>query len=251
MVGDVLAMIEDQMARPVVRSCGQRRQLFLYLKERQKTLIRPLVNLDAATAFAIHNRYHPDIKRKIYVVCAREVNKPCYYCQGGNRGEQVCDAEVSFMLPVFVYSLIDTRSGRQIMYRDQDGLDQPVSGLRLLELTAFGAVRDILATFATFVAAGGDISECDWTLEQYVGSQGKFIVTKPRPLKPLGPQLEALIPSEDLVRKCVLEFAPPISSVGRADVGSRISTSAIDSSKYRRLLSTEYTDWEDEEHERT
>lgn len=210
MVGDVLAMIEDQMTRPVVRTCGQRRQLFLYLKEQQRALIRPLLNLDAATAFALHNRYHPEIKRKIYVVCAREVNKPCHYCQGSEKGEQICDAEVSFMLPIFVYSLLDTRSGRRIMYRDQDGLDYPVSGLRLLELTAFGAVRDILATFSTFVHAGGDISGCDWTLEQFVSSQGKYIVTTPLPLKPLGPQLEALIPPEDVVRKSVLEFAPPV-----------------------------------------
>jgi hypothetical protein len=246
MVGDVLAMIEDQMARPVVRSCGQRRQLFLYLKEQQKTLIRPLLNLDTVTAFAIHNRYHPDIKRKIYVVCAREVNKPCYYCQGSGRGEQMCDAEVSFMLPVFVYSLIDTRSGRQIMYRDQDGRDQPVSGLRLLELTAFGAVRDILATFSAFVYAGGDISDCDWTLEQFVGPQGKLIVTKPKPLKPLSAQLKALIPSEDLVRKCVLEFAPPLSFTGKADTGSKNSIRAIDSSSYRGLLSRDRMDWEDE-----
>ncbi len=244
MVGDVLAMIEDQMARPVVRSCGQRRQLFLYLKERQKTLIRPLLNLDAATAFAIHNRYHPDIKRKIYVACAREINKPCHYCQGGGKGESVCNAEVSFMLPVFVYSLIDTRSGRLIMYRDQDGLDQPVSGLRLLELTAFGAVRDVLATFSTYVSAGGDISDCDWTLEQFVDSSGKFIVTKPRSLKPLSPELSMLVPSEDLVRKCILEFAPPISSTEKVYARSRISTSAIDSS--RRLLPIDQIGWEDE-----
>ncbi len=210
MVGDVLAMIEDQMARPVVRTCGQRRQLFLYLKEQQRALIRPLLNLDAATAFALHNRYQPDIKRKIYVVCAREINKSCYYCQDDMKGELLCNAEVSFMLPVFVYSLIDTRSGRRIMYHDQDGQEQPVSGLRLLELTAFGVVRDILATFSAFIHAGGNISNCDWTLEQFVGSHGKCIVTKPMPLKPLSPQLEALIPSEDLVRKCVLEFAPPI-----------------------------------------
>jgi hypothetical protein len=244
MVGDVLAMIEDQMARPVVRSCGQRRQLFLYLKERQKTMIRPLINLDVASAFAIHNRYHPDMKRKIYVVCAREINKPCYYCRENSRGEQVCDAELSFMLPVFVYSLIDTRSGRQIMYRDQDGQDRPVSGVRLLELTAFGAVRDILATFSAFVQAGGDISDCDWTLEQFVSSQGKRIVAKPRPLKSLTPQLKAQVPSEDLIRKCILEFAPPIPSLEKADIGSKISTSILHSSSYKGLMPA--VDWDDD-----
>ncbi|GAC1365721.1 MAG: hypothetical protein NVSMB44_27850 [Ktedonobacteraceae bacterium] len=114
------------------------------------------------------------------------------------------------MLPVFVYSLIDTRTNRRIMYHDQNGLEQPVTGMRLLELTAFGTVRDVLATFSAFVHAGGNIAGCDWTLEQFVGMQGKTIVTTPMPLGPLSPQIEALIPTKDLVRKCVLEFAPPM-----------------------------------------
>jgi len=210
MVGDVLTMIDDQISRTTRRACGQRRQLFLSLNERQRALIRPLFDLNSAMAFAIHNRYHPDIKRKIYVVCAREMNKPCYYCHHRVGEKPLCDAEVSFILPIFVYSLIDTRSGRRILYHDQDGVEQPVAGLRLLELTAFGAVRDVLATFSTFVHAGGNIAGCDWTLEQFVSTQGRFIVTTPMPLKPMHPHVEALIPPGEVVRRSVLEFAPPI-----------------------------------------
>lgn len=209
MVGDVLAMIDDQIVRTTRRAGGQRSQLFLSLKERQRALIRPLLDLNAATAFAIHNRYYPAIRRKVYVVCAREINKPCYYCQQSAR-EEWCDAEVSFMLPIFVYSLINTRSGRRIMYHDQDGLEQPVTGLRLLELTAFGAVRDVLATFSTFVHAGGNVSGCDWTLEQFVSAQGRLIVTTPMPLKPMNPRIEEITPPRELVRRWVLEFAPPV-----------------------------------------
>ncbi len=210
MVGDILAMIDDQMSSTAMSDCGQHRQLFLSLKGQQSALIRPLLDLNSVTALAIHNRYHPDIKRKVYAVCAREINKLCYYCQRRIREKQLCDAEVSFMLPVFVYSLIDTRSGRRIMHREQDRLEKPVAGLRLLELTAFGVVRDVLATFATFVHAGGNISGCDWTLEQFVSAQGKEIVATPMPLKPLSPHLEALTPQKDLVRRYVLEFAPPV-----------------------------------------
>jgi hypothetical protein len=210
MVGDVLAMIDDQMVRTCGRACGQRRQLFLSLKEQQKALIRPLLELQSVTAFAIHNRYHPDIKRKVYAVCAREVNKPCYYCQRSVREEQLCDAEVSFMLPVYVYALTDTRSGRRIMQHDRDGSEQPITGMRLLELTAFGAIRDVLATFSTFAHAGGNISCCDWTLEQFVSAQGRLIITTPMPLKPLSPHLEALTPPKELIRRYVLEFAPPV-----------------------------------------
>jgi hypothetical protein len=210
MMDDVLAMIDEQMESEDVARALPRHNLFLSFHEQQKAVVRPLMSLQVVPYLAMHNRFHPDIHQKVYAVCANEIDEQCYYCWMALKSDERLRATLSFMLPVYVYTIVDMRTEKQIMVREGYKQKRVLSGVRLLELTAFGAMRHVLERMRKFTRAGGDIASCDWVIEQRVVERRKSMLAVPQPLHPALDFLEELVPSAEAVQQRVIQFAPPV-----------------------------------------
>ncbi len=210
MMEDVLAMIDEQMESADVARALPRHNLFLSFHEQQKALVRPLLSLQMLPYLAMHNRFHPDIHQKVYAVCANEIDVPCYYCWLAMKGDEKLHATISFMLPVYVYTILDMRTEQQIMVREGYRQKRVLCGVRLLELMAFGPMRHVLERMRKFTQAGGDITSCDWAIEQRVVDARKSMLAIPQSLQPSLAFLEELVPSAEAIRHSVIQFAPPV-----------------------------------------
>ena len=202
-------MIDEQMEHGDVARALPRHNLFLSFHEQQKAVVRPLLSLQTVPFLAMHNRFHPDIRQKVYAVCANEIDEQCYYCWMAMKGDEKLRATVSFMLPVYVYTILDMRTEKQIMMREGYKQKRVLCGVRLLELTAFGPMRHVLERMRKFTGAGGNIISCDWAIEQKLANGRKSMLAVPQSLQPSLDFLEELVPSIEAVRQRGIQFAPP------------------------------------------
>lgn len=141
--------------------------LFFYLTDGQKAYIRPLVNLmlpDRTAGYAkmvLHDRYdRVNKKDSIKAVCATMVSGECFYCAqaaqelsaAGKNKEALkkarqLEAANRIYLPVYLHKIQAFKDGKwaDVTYEDSDGNQQPVNGLRYLELKRTSTIlKDLL-----------------------------------------------------------------------------------------------------------
>lgn len=214
---DVLAAINQELTRASLPKASGK-PTFLFLKEGQKALLRPLYNLNQALVIKKHNKWSENADYRVNAICAGEVNKSCFHCERA-KDDKKLSANITFYLPVYVYSVTDTKTGNQITYKEktEDGkeVEKPVTGIRVLELTSFGTIGAVLKFFNSFYKddESHTIIGRDFTIEQVGSGQKKSFVCIPKDPKPMSQQMKALIPTPERLRERILEALPPLSGI--------------------------------------
>lgn len=194
-----------------------RKPLFLFLKEGHKVLIRPLTDLKDAIVLKKHNKWSEDPSERVNAICASEEGKSCIYCQK-SANDRKLNPQMCFYLPTYVYGVIDQSTGQKLTFtrKDENGSEttEQVSGMRLIELSAYGTVGKILKAFREFMREEDNpaITELDFTLTQVGSGQKKDFVLMPKVPKAMTEQIKEIASSIDLdsIRIHILEACPPV-----------------------------------------
>lgn len=216
---NALDMIDAELSKAAAPKASNKRPVFLFLKEGHKVLVRPLFNLQDSLVLQRHNKYSDTPEQRVNAICATEIGKSCVYCEQAATDRKLT-ANIAFYLPVYVYSVMDTKTGQQITYKDPETQqDKPVSGIRVLELTSFGTIGAVLKFFREFTKDpdNGPMTEYDFTITQVGSGQQKSFVCMPKAAKPMSAQMQQAIPPVDLLRSRLLEACPPLTSATAAN----------------------------------
>jgi hypothetical protein len=190
----------------------------LFLKENHKALVRPLYNLTDALALNKHSKWNSDPALRINAICAQEEGNPCKYC-AMVADDKKMSAAFHFYLPVYVYSVIDQKTGQKITFEEtqEDGSKtaKPVSGVRVLELTSFGTIGAVLKFFREYIKEEeSPLTNCDFTITQIGVEKNKTFVCMPKSPKPMDPRIKELIPTTEKLRERILDACQPVIADG-------------------------------------
>ena len=203
---------------------GSKKPLFLWLKPGHKALIRPLCKMQDTITLSRHSKWNKDRDLNINSICASEVEKPCLYCEMAKEDKALKSKAVIY-LPVFVYQISDEK-GNIVTYEetqeDKSKITKEVKNtVRLLELSAFGVIGDVLQYFWKFPLDPDNcqINECDFSIEQVGEGQGKKFITMHKNPKPMHDRIKAVAASvtEDEMFKRIIDFCTPKVSEDNSD----------------------------------
>lgn len=225
---DVMNLIhteEERRAQPK-QPAGNRRPLFLFFKPGHRALVRPLYNLPQAVVLMKHDKYSPERSGRVNSICAAEEGKPCFYCLKVGNDKKLA-AKKMLYVPVYVYGVVDS-SGVAVTYEEhvegsEEKVTKPVKGVRVLELKLSGTEFAILSQFnniAKDAEYNHTITGCDFTITQSGSGQDKSFTATPKPPKAMPPQMSALIPDREHLRKLILEALPPFIADGNTGGGA-------------------------------
>ena len=228
MAKSVLDIMDEQIqrAKEVSASGGTYKPIFFRLtpsskkgiSPNQEAVIRPLFDLDQVVVMAMHRQYNEaEPTRSINAVCARELGQKCKYCELAMTDKKMA-ASVSFMLPVFVYQIVDQgddlKGSRVLTYTDADGKEVQISGIRILELQAFGKIGDVLDWLRNYARderkedASYILTSQDFVIARKGAKQTLSYSIRARKPKPF--EIETRPLTEARVRERVIEACPPV-----------------------------------------
>lgn len=161
-VKDPMAILEEEMNRKSDTSGFK--PFFFMLKDGEKALVRPLLNMNQYALINKHEYF--DNAKKQYVaraICAADVELDCQLCLDAEQNKKL-KADTRFILPVYVFSVKEVKTGKEVTYT-KDDKEVAVSGVRLLEMKRTSSIlRDL-------VAAYNESDEHDITLNDFVISR--------------------------------------------------------------------------------
>lgn len=215
---NALDIMDQELAQASILRVSHK-PLFLFLKDGHKALIRPLSELKDAIVLRKHNRYSEDPNERINAICAREDGKDCIYCQKAVNDKKLT-AQMYFYLPVYVYGILNQATGQKLTFtkKDENGSEtsEEISGIRLLELSAYGSAGKILKSFREFMKEDDSpaITALDFTLTQVGSMQKKDFVLMPKMPKAMPEQVKETASALNLseVRTRILEACPPVTA---------------------------------------
>lgn len=212
-MANALDLIDAELSR-ASQPRASRRPVFLFFREGHKALVRPLVNLDQVLVLSKHSKWSSDPNQKVDAVCASEIGESCWYCNAAKE-EKKLRANVYFFLPVWVYAVKDVHTGQSVTYKDEDGQEKPIEGMRVLELSSFGTISSVLKFFRSFYQdedSGHTITGNDFTLEQSGEGTKKSYIVMAKAQKPMRADIAQAIPTFDELRTLVLAARPPLTA---------------------------------------
>jgi hypothetical protein len=186
----------------------------------------------------MHNKFcKADPKQSINAVCAQELGKPCALCELEASDKQLRPA-LSLMLPVYVYRIGEwtvthgptgqpEKSWTELTYKNAEGSEVRVQGLRIIELKQYGTITAIYQTLRTYYRdyPSHDIRECDFSVERVGSMQNTSYIALPRAPKAASQEITALIPTVEAVRDMLLSACKP--HVTAASMNGSNGTSSI------------------------
>src|SRR5581483_2663707 len=200
MIDDVVAEMEAEQKKAAARSSAGSASWFM-LKDGEKALIRCLLNLNAVAVILKHDFYNPVTRKfEVNALCAVTSGlsleeSQCKHCQTAKQtGNKKLLAQKYFVMPVWVYG-VKNAQGQAVTYFDSEGNEQPVQGLKYLQMKA---TSDILATLIAMYRDGTDLTTLDLTISRTGAGTDMKYTTLPRQPQPFAvkdvpPQDRALI----------------------------------------------------------
>jgi hypothetical protein len=222
-VADKLALI-DRATERANTPRASKKPVFLFLSEGQKALIRPVVNLSQAPVMAVHNKWSDKPEYRVNVICAAEIGKPCDHCDSAKVLEdKKLQASDVFFVPVYVYSVIEVKTGKKVTYKERDEHDRevekPIGGFRVLELPLFGKAFSILQALRAYVRdeESHDIRACDFSIEQMGSGKTKNFIITPKAPKTVDPRITQACPAVERFVEAILSARPPLVATSSSD----------------------------------
>lgn len=196
---------------------ASRKPVFLFFKDGEKALVRPLFNINGPESEQIiplmkHYKWSDDRAVRIDAICAAEIGKSCKYCEAAVNDRKLT-AYRAYYIPVFVFQVVDKKSGARVTYKDAEtGEERPVKGFRVLELSLSGRVRSILTTLNEFFVEDDahDIRICDFVVAQEGSGTTKDYSVLPKAPKPLEATILSAMPSRATFRQAILDARSPM-----------------------------------------
>lgn len=211
---DILAEMEADVVRVKQSSASQ---MFLYLKDGEKALVRPLLNLDRSIRLLKHEKYDSATGRTSpHAICAQSFKQECVWCaEAKASGDRKLTASPRYYLLVYVHGVYTydatRRSWTQIYARDD--ITQLLQGVRVLELKVTSPILDLLrATYDDDPAH--DISAHDFAIARNGKAlDTKYTVVMQTTVRPLPADL--VVPDREKLISDI-EIAAPMKTVASA-----------------------------------
>lgn len=159
---------------------------FFVLKDGEKALVRPLLNLNEVASIKKHDYFNPTTKKfEVNALCAESIDLPVSVCKHCLTAKQTNNKKLNptkyFVIPIWVYG-IKNSAGQPVVYTDQNsGEEKAVQGLRYLQLKASS---DILSTLLEMYREGTDLTTLDLTISRKGESLDTKYTVLPRPAAP-------------------------------------------------------------------
>ncbi len=153
-LNDPMAVLDEEMQRAQEKSGGFA-PFFFSIKDGEKALVRPLLNMRDYVMLRFHEKFNSATKKyDVSAVCAADFNQECQVCLDAQAGDKKLNASKRFYLPIYIHSALkqDPTSNKwaPLTYTDAEGNEQPVKGVRILEMKASSSIlADLVAAYNT------------------------------------------------------------------------------------------------------
>jgi hypothetical protein len=179
---DAMAILNEEMNKADEKGSGLA-PFFFSIKDGEKALIRPLLNMSQYVMANKHEIFNNQTKKyDVKAVCAGDLQLACQHCLDATSNKKLASSK-RFILPVYVHAVIDTKTGKYVTYTDQEGLEHNVSGVRLLEMKRSSSIlRDLVAAYNE--DDEHDITTNDFVIQRLGDAlETKYTVTPKKPTK--------------------------------------------------------------------
>lgn len=216
-LNDPMAVLEDEMTRAQAQTGGFA-PFFFSIKDGERALIRPLLNINQYVMLRFHEKFNQATKKyDVSAVCAADFGHDCQHCKDAQGGDKKLNAQKRFYLPIYIHSALKKdpagQKWAQLTYTDQEGNEQQVKGVRILEMKASSSIlADLVAAYNT--ADSHDITLYDFVIARKgSGLDTEYTTTlSPNAPRALPDDLPKI--SRDRIKSDV-EFARPMKAVGQ------------------------------------
>ncbi len=144
---EAMTILEDEMNKADEKGSGLA-PFFFSIKDGEKALITPLLNMSQYVLVNKHEIFNPAINKfDVAAICAFDLQLQCQYCLDVVNNKKLT-AGKRFVLPIYVHAVINVKTGAYVTYKDKDGVEHNVSGVRLLEMKRTSSIlRDLVASY--------------------------------------------------------------------------------------------------------
>lgn len=136
------------------KSTGAFTPFFFSIKDGEKALVRPLLNMNQYVKADKHEVFNPTTNKfDVAAICATSLGlTDCAYCAQAStaktKEEKKLIVSPRIILPVYVHAILNVKTGQPVTYTDSEGSAQPVKGIRLLEMKRSSSIlRDFIANY--------------------------------------------------------------------------------------------------------
>jgi hypothetical protein len=203
---DPLAEMDEELNR------AQRSKFssfFLTLKAGEKTLIRPLLNLNECVVLKLHEKFDETLnKSAVSAVCASEVELDCQHCVDAAQDKKLT-ARKHFFLPIYVHGVWKRDERNQwvaVKTKDDSGVEVTYQGVRILDLKG-----DILYQIKSYHGESDDstITNVDLVIERTGSGRNDthYMVTPKVNARPLPPDVP--VQNRETVRESLIAMRKP------------------------------------------
>jgi hypothetical protein len=191
----------------------------------QKLSFRPLYALDQSLLMQCHSMYNAATNVYTSAICAKEISKPCEFCRQAEveqdkKLKRALEPKKSLMLPTWLHGIREQfdlgGSWFALTAKGEDGQEKPITGMRILELTNFGAIEPVFLAIrhvhsgdADEDIASRDIRTLDFLMECHGVQTDKKITPGKKDPSPITAEAKAAIPTRENLRAMILDARPP------------------------------------------
>lgn len=203
---DVISMMESDMEKAKKASGGNGSPTFFLLKAGEKALVRPLLDLNKAVLVHKHDLWNQATKKfEVNALCAKDQDLDCKHCFDAEMQKNKKLAAVRyFIIPLWVYQ-IKNKDGQVVTWKDQDGNEQAIRGVRYLQMKA---TSPILANLLDFFREEKSILNNDFVISRTGESLDTVYTVIAKAPKPFAvPDVPAQ--SEDEITFRIGDLCPP------------------------------------------
>lgn len=215
---DPMAYLEEAINRPKSTG-GDFTPFFFAIKDGEKALIRPLLNMPQYVRVYKHEYYDNATKTwKFRNLCAADQDLDCQCCldveampegdKEQKKAKRAARRSERMILPVYLHTVVNIKTGAVVTYT-QDDKEIPVSGPRLLEMKPESSdiLHDLLKSYQA--SESHDITKRDFKIERRGAGIDTKYDTTPKDVSPFTIEVPAEYLSKGSVFDLYSNACPP------------------------------------------
>ncbi|HET8913947.1 MAG TPA: hypothetical protein VFN23_20910 [Ktedonobacteraceae bacterium] len=209
---DMIAEMEAEIERASQKS-NTGNVFFFKIEDGQKALVRFLLDLKQAAKIKKHDYYNQTTgKYEVSALCAESAElsvEQCLHCKNAANNKKLT-ATTFFLIPAYVYGIKDAQN-KPVVWKDQEGKEQPIQGIRYFQLKPTSPL--LIALLANY-REGGPLPDRDMLISRTDPNGNKlkatYTIIARAPSRFTAPaDVEIPEQSADLMIQFMLEKNPP------------------------------------------
>ncbi len=214
-LNDPMAVLDEEMQRAAEKSGGFA-PFFFSIRDGERALVRPLLNMRDYVMLRFHEKFNSATKKyDVSAVCAADFGQECQHCKDAATDKKL-SAQNRFYLPVYIHGALKqdpiTKKWAPLTYTDQEGNEQPVKGVRILEMKPSSSILSALVG-AYNTADTHNITLYDFVIERKGAQLDTTYTTTLSPNAPRALPDDLSKQSRERIKSDV-EIARPMRAVG-------------------------------------